>query len=84
MYNVAIMPHPPQSIKPYHTNPVLRKDAGHTEAFARLCGVSSGRTVRRWESGEREIQGPVVRLIEALALMEDIDRRAFIAASMRG
>ncbi|TPG45983.1 helix-turn-helix domain-containing protein [Roseomonas nepalensis] len=36
------------------------------EGFARLVRVESGRTVRRWESGEREIPGPVVVLVEAL------------------
>jgi transcriptional regulator with XRE-family HTH domain len=36
------------------------------EGFARLVGVESGRTVRRWEAGERDIPGPVRVLTEAL------------------
>lgn len=36
------------------------------EGFARLVGVESGRTVRRWESGERDVPGPVVILTTAL------------------
>lgn len=31
--------------------------------FARAVGVESGRTVRRWESGERDIPGPVLALL---------------------
>lgn len=31
--------------------------------LAHALGVSDGRTVRRWEAGEREIPGPVIRLI---------------------
>ena len=34
------------------------------EGFARLVRVESGRTVRRWESGERDIPGPVIVLVE--------------------
>ena len=36
------------------------------EGFARLVRVESGRTVRLWESGEREIPGPVVVIVEAI------------------
>ena len=36
------------------------------EGFARLVGVQSGRTVRRWERGDRDIPGTVERLLEAL------------------
>lgn len=36
------------------------------EGFARLVRVGSGRTVRRWESGERDIPGPVAVLVEAI------------------
>ena len=31
--------------------------------LARKLGVSDGRTVRRWESGERKISGPIEILI---------------------
>lgn len=36
------------------------------EGMARLVRVQSGRTVRRWEAGERDIPGPVQVLIEVL------------------
>jgi DNA-binding transcriptional regulator YiaG len=47
--------------------PTELKSARHAlglsaEGFARAVGVESGRTVRRWESGERDIPGPVVVL----------------------
>jgi DNA-binding transcriptional regulator YiaG len=38
---------------------------GQAEGFARLVGVDSGRTVRRWEAGERGIPGPVQVLTTA-------------------
>jgi DNA-binding transcriptional regulator YiaG len=34
------------------------------DEFARLVRVSSGRTVRKWEDGEREIPGPVTVLVD--------------------
>lgn len=34
------------------------------DEFARLVRVSSGRTVRKWEDGEREVPGPVAVLVE--------------------
>lgn len=33
------------------------------EGFARAVGVSDGRTVRRWEAGDRDIPGPVIKLL---------------------
>jgi DNA-binding transcriptional regulator YiaG len=36
------------------------------EGFAQLVRVQSGRTVRKWESGERDIPGPVEVLSNAL------------------
>jgi transcriptional regulator with XRE-family HTH domain len=35
-----------------------------TESFAQMVGVSDGRTVRRWEKGDREIPGSVIVLLE--------------------
>ena len=35
------------------------------EGFAKWVKVESGRTVRRWESGERDIPGPVQVLVTA-------------------
>lgn len=32
-------------------------------AFARLVGVSDGRTVRRWEDGTQDVPGPVMVLL---------------------
>ena len=37
-----------------------------TEGLARLLQVSSGRTVRRWEAGDRSIPGPVRVLMLAM------------------
>ncbi len=36
------------------------------DRFARLVQVESGRTVRRWESAERDIPGPVQVLVRAI------------------
>jgi DNA-binding transcriptional regulator YiaG len=51
--------------------PLDLKEARHrlglsAEEFARLVNVESGRTVRRWEAGDRDIPGPVVVLTAAL------------------
>lgn len=35
------------------------------EGFARWVQVGNGRTVRRWEAGERDIPGPVQVLVKA-------------------
>lgn len=34
------------------------------ERFARLVRVRSGRTVRKWEAGDRDIPGPVEVIVE--------------------
>ena len=34
--------------------------------FARLVMVEDGRTVRRWEAGERSIPGPVIVIVHAI------------------
>lgn len=45
----------------------IRQSLGlSAEAFARLVRVESGRTVRRWESGERDVPGPVTVIAELL------------------
>jgi len=44
------------------------------EGFAKLVRVESGRTVRRWEAGERDIPGPVVVLVEALMASRSVRR----------
>lgn len=36
------------------------------EGLARCLGVSGGRTVRKWEAGDRAIPGPVALLIERM------------------
>jgi Helix-turn-helix domain len=45
------------------------------DEFARLVRVSSGRTVRKWEDGEREVPGPVAVLTELFLLSSDAWRR---------
>ena len=44
------------------------------EGFALLVRVESGRTVRRWESGERDIPGPVIVLVTALQESQSVRR----------
>src|SRR5260370_38952960 len=49
--------------------PAELKAARHALGFsadglARMVRVEDGRTVRRWEAGEREIPGPVTVLLE--------------------
>lgn len=61
--------------------PAELKQARHqfslsADAFARWVGASDGRTVRRWESGERNIPGPVQVLVRA-ALADAGVRRYF-------
>jgi transcriptional regulator with XRE-family HTH domain len=41
------------------------------DEFARLVRVSSGRTVRKWEDGERDVPGPVAVLAELFLLSSD-------------
>lgn len=51
----------------------IRSDLGlSTEGLARLLRVKSGRTIRYWEAGEREIPGPVVVLLTGLLESEDV------------
>jgi len=45
-----------------------RKKLGLSQnALARLFRVSSGRTIRKWENGERDIPGPAQVLMDWLA-----------------
>lgn len=52
------------------------------EGAARLFRVSSGRTVRRWWLGERDIPGPVLSLTEAL--IESREVRRYFGLSLPG
>ncbi|MYA87161.1 MAG: hypothetical protein F4X97_01665 [Boseongicola sp. SB0662_bin_57] len=49
---------------------------------AQLFMVSSGRTVRRWWSGERDVPGPVIVLTRAL--VESPSVRRFFGVSIDG
>ena len=44
------------------------------EGFAKLVRVESGRTVRRWEAGDRDIPGPVVVIVDALLASRSVRR----------
>lgn len=44
------------------------------EGFARIVGVESGRTVRRWEAGDRDIPGPVKVLTHLLVSSATVRR----------
>jgi DNA-binding transcriptional regulator YiaG len=52
------------------------------EGFARLVRVESGRTVRRWESGERDIPGPVTVIVDLLLASEEA--RVLLRQTLRG
>jgi DNA-binding transcriptional regulator YiaG len=46
----------------------IRKQAGLTQSgLAALLRISDSRAIRRWETGEREISGPVSLLMEMIA-----------------
>ena len=49
--------------------------------LAKIVGVSSGRTVRKWEDGEREVPGPVAVLL--LALINDPGVRSYFGVTLR-
>lgn len=51
------------------------------EGFARLVQVEGGRTVRRWEAGDRDIPGPVQVL--AKALMESQSVRKYFRVALK-
>jgi DNA-binding transcriptional regulator YiaG len=60
------------------------KDARHAlglsaESFARVVNVESGRTVRRWESGERDIPGPVQVIVDLALNIPAVRKRLGIA-----
>ncbi|MDP3937731.1 MAG: hypothetical protein Q8R92_06305 [Deltaproteobacteria bacterium] len=50
-----------------------------TAGFAHLVNVADGRTVRRWEAGDRDIPGPVIVLVEALLANAAVRRYFHIA-----
>lgn len=51
----------------------LREALGITaDALATVLGVSGGRTVRRWEAGDRAIPGPVAVLLRAIGENADV------------
>lgn len=52
------------------------------EGFARFVRVQSGRTVFRWEAGERDIPGPVIVLVRAA--MESPEVRQYFGLSLTG
>lgn len=49
---------------PEHLKLVRQRLGLSVEAFARAVQVSSGRTVRKWEAGDRDIPGPLKTLLE--------------------
>jgi DNA-binding transcriptional regulator YiaG len=48
-------------------------------AFARLVGVESDRTVRRWEAGDRMIPGSIAVIQHLLAQLSATNRDKIIA-----
>jgi DNA-binding transcriptional regulator YiaG len=58
-----------------------RKSLGLSQAeFARVVGVASDRTVRKWEDAERDIPGPVVVLTSLMLRMPAVRKALGIAA----
>jgi DNA-binding transcriptional regulator YiaG len=60
--------------------PADLKEARHklglsAEGFARLVRVESGRTVRRWESGERDIPGPVLVILDLIEAIPAVRKK---------
>lgn len=53
------------------------------DEFAQLVRVSSGRTVRKWEDGERQIPGPVTVLVALFLECADAWRCRCHMADMR-
>ena len=46
----------------------IRHSLGYSaQGLARVLGVKSGRTVRKWEAGDRSIPGPIQALMRLLA-----------------
>lgn len=65
--------------------PAELKSARHAlglsaEGFARLVRVESGRTIRRWEAGERDIPGPVTLVVELLQESAEARRHCGVGA----
>lgn len=54
------------------------------DEFARLVRVSGGRTVRKWEDGEREVPGPVAVLTELFLSSSDAWRCRCKMSDMSG
>ncbi len=44
------------------------------KGLARLVDVQSGRTVRKWEAGDRDVPGPVAVLLRALMESRSVRR----------
>lgn len=53
------------------------------ELFARVVGVESGRTVRRWEAGDRDIPGPVTVLTHLLLVSEEARARLGVQITLK-
>lgn len=50
------------------------------EGLAKLLHVESGRTVRRWEAGDRQVPGPVSVLLDGMMASAAV-REHFMAAT---
>lgn len=59
----------------------IRQSLGLSAAqLARLVGVESGRTVRRWEAGDSAIPGPVRVLLTAITASDAVRQHFGLAA----
>lgn len=62
----------PADLTPAELKSARRALGLSAEGFARLVQVESGRTVRRWEAGERDIPGPVRVLTRAILTSPEV------------
>lgn len=51
------------------------------EGFAQWVNVQGGRTIRKWEAGDRDIPGPVQVLVRAA--LESADVRAYFDLKLK-
>lgn len=54
------------------------------EGMAKLVRVDSGRTVRRWEAGDRDIPGPVIVIMREALESRTFRRRHGLPDSLAG
>jgi transcriptional regulator with XRE-family HTH domain len=73
---------PPKLVRTPDDLKAARRALGlSADGLARMVRVEDGRTIRRWESGERDIPGPVTVLLEAA--MSYLAKRELISQQLQ-